>query len=153
VTASPDELKDQKKRSSRRPPCSGRRGLIGGDVDLGQAVNDAQAGNVIALYDPESKKIMVRGNGPFTVETRVTLAHELTHVLQDQALRSAEARQGRGRLEDRSSDALTGLIEGDAERIEKKYLAEQSAADRASTRSSRTRRRTPPASGSRTSRS
>ena len=26
----------------------------------------------------------MRGDGPFTVETRVTLAHELTHVLQDQ---------------------------------------------------------------------
>ena len=84
VTASPDELKDQKEEIEQATAVFRAAGLIGGDVDLGQAVNDTQAADVIALYDPKSKKILVRGNGPFTVETRVTLAHELTHVLQDQ---------------------------------------------------------------------
>jgi len=131
VTASPDELKDQKKEIEQATAVFRAAGLIGGDVDLGQAVNDAQAGNVIALYDPESKKIKVRGTGQFTVETRVTLAHELTHVLQDQHFDLQKLDKAAADSKTGSSDALTGLIEGDAERIEKKYLAEQSAAARA----------------------
>jgi hypothetical protein len=131
VTSSPDELKDQKEEIEQATAVFRAAGLIGGDVDLGQAVNDTQAANVIALYDPEAKKILVRGNGSFTIETRVTLAHELTHVLQDQHFDLQKLDKAAAESKTGSSDALTGLIEGDAERIEKKYLAEQSAADRA----------------------
>ena len=131
VTASPDELKDQKEEIEQGTAVFRSAGLIGGDVDLAQAVNDAQAADVIALYDPKSKKILVRGNGPFTVETRVTLAHELTHVLQDQHFDIQKLDKAAEASKTGSSDALRGLIEGDADRIEKKYLAEQSAADRA----------------------
>ncbi len=84
VTASAEELENQKDEIEQATAVFRAAGLLGGDVDLGEAVNDTAASAVIALYDPESKKILVRGDGPFTVETRVTLAHELTHVLQDQ---------------------------------------------------------------------
>jgi hypothetical protein len=131
VTASPDELRKQKKEIEQATAVFRAAGLIGGNVDLGKAVNDTQAGAVIALYDPKSKKILVRGNGPFTIETRVTLAHELTHVLQDQHFDLQKLDKAAADSKHGSSDALTGLEEGDAERIEKKYLAEQSAADRA----------------------
>jgi hypothetical protein len=131
VTASPDDLKAQKDEIEQATAVFRAAGLIGGDVDLGKAVNDTQAADVIALYDPKSKKILVRGNGPFTIETRVTLAHELTHVLQDQHFDLQKLDKAAAESKTGSSDALTGLIEGDAERIEKKYLAEQSAADRA----------------------
>ena len=56
---------------------------------------------MIALYDPKSKKIMVRGTGPFTVETRVTLAHELTHVLQDQHFDLQKLDKAAAAVEDR----------------------------------------------------
>jgi len=59
------------------------------------------------------------------------LAHELTHVLQDQHFDLQKLDKAAADSKHGSSDALTGLEEGDAERIEKKYLAEQSAADRA----------------------
>jgi hypothetical protein len=131
VTASPDDLKDQKDEIEQATAVFRAAGLLGGDVDLGEAINDQQAADVIALYDPSTKKILVRGTGPFTVETRVTLAHELTHVLQDQHFDLAKLDKAAAESKTGSSDALTGLIEGDAERIEKKYLAEQSAADRA----------------------
>jgi hypothetical protein len=61
----------------------------------------------------------------------VTLAHELTHVLQDQHFDLPKLQKEAVDSKTGSVDALTGLVEGDAERIENKYLAEQSAADRA----------------------
>jgi hypothetical protein len=130
VTASPDDLAEQKEEIEQATAVFRAAGLLGGDVDLGEAVNDTASADVIALYDPKAKKIVVRGDGAFTVETRVTLAHELTHVLQDQHFDLRELDQAATESKSGSSDALTGLIEGDAQRIEKKYLAEQSEADR-----------------------
>ncbi len=131
VTASPDELAENKDQIQEATAVLRAAGLLGGNVDLGKAVNDTQATDVIALYSPESKKILVRGTGPFTVETRVTLAHELTHVLQDQHFDLRKLQKEADDSKTGSSDAFTGLVEGDATRIEHKYLAEQSAADRA----------------------
>jgi len=131
VTDSPEDLKKQRNEIEQAAAVFRAAGLIGGNVDLGQAVNDTHAADVIALYDPATKKILVRGDGPFTVETRVTLAHELTHVLQDQHFDLQKLDKEAADSKTGSSDALTGLEEGDAERIEHKYLAEQSAADRA----------------------
>ena len=131
MTASPDELAQNKDQIQEATAVLRAAGLLGGNVDLGKAVNDTQATDVIALYSPESKKILVRGTGPFTVETRVTLAHELTHVLQDQHFDLRKLQKEADDSKTGSSDAFTGLVEGDATRIEHKYLAEQSAADRA----------------------
>src|SRR5205823_9089305 len=131
VTDSPEDLKNQRDEIEQAAAVFRAAGLIGGDVDLGQAVNETQAADVIAIYDPSTKKILVRGDGPFTVETRVTLAHELTHVLQDQHFDLQKLDKAATDSKTGSSDALTGLVEGDAVRIQKKYLAEQSAADRA----------------------
>jgi hypothetical protein len=131
VTASPEELEAQKEEIEQATAVFRAAGLLGGDVNLGEAVNDTASAVAIALYDPETKKILVRGTGPFTVETRVTLAHELTHVLQDQHFDLQKLDEAAADSKAGSPDALTGLIEGDAERIQDKYLAEQSAADRA----------------------
>ena len=84
VTASPAELKKQGVQITQATALLRAAGLIGAQVNLAQAINTTQAADTIAYYDPDSKQIFVRGAGPFTVETRVTLAHELTHVLQDQ---------------------------------------------------------------------
>ena len=130
VTATPEDLEEQKDEIEQATAVFRAAGLLGGDVDLGEAVNDTASADIIALYDPESKKIMVRSDGPFTVETRVTLAHELTHALQDQHFDLKKLDEAAEDSKTGSSDALTGLIEGDAERIQDKYLAEQSAADR-----------------------
>jgi hypothetical protein len=131
VTESPEDLAKEKDEIEQASAVFRAAGLLGGDVDLGQAINDTQSADVIALYDPDTKKILVRGTGPFTVETRVTLAHELTHVLQDQHFDLPKLQKEAADSKTGSTDALTGLVEGDAERIEHKYLAEQSAADRA----------------------
>jgi hypothetical protein len=130
VTESPEDLKKEHDDIERTTAVFRAAGLIGGNVDLGRAVNDTQSADIIALYDPDTKKILVRGTGPFTIETRVTLAHELTHVLQDQNFDINKLVKEAEGSKTGSPDALHALLEGDAIRIENKYLGEQSATDR-----------------------
>ncbi len=103
-------------------------GLLGPGVDLADAVSTTTAADTLALYDPGTKQIYVRGTGPLTIETRVTLAHELTHVLQDQNFDLTKLQKRALASKSGSSDALRALIEGDATRIQERYLAEQSPA-------------------------
>ena len=76
----------------------------------------------------------------------MTLAHELTHVLQDQHfdLRKIEARAAED--EERrggSSGAMLALIEGDANRVEETYLKGLGPVDRERVRPSAAARRAP----------
>ena len=130
VTAGPDELKKRGAEIDQAGGVLRAGGLIGAKVNLARAINATQAADTIAFYDSETKEIYVRGAGPFTVETRVTLAHELTHVLQDQYFDLGKLTKNARDSRSGSSDALTALVEGDATRIEEKYLANQPPADR-----------------------
>jgi hypothetical protein len=103
-------------------------GLVPAGVDLLDAADDVQQSGVLAYYDPVKGRITVRGE-QLDVPTRVTLAHELTHALQDEhfdlrALQKA-ARRAHG------SSALQALIEGDAKRIEGEYIDGLSSGDQA----------------------
>ena len=100
--------------------------MIGANVDLAKATNATQAADTIAFYDPDSKAVYVRGTGAFTIETRVTLAHELTHVLQDQYFDLPKLQKQAADSKTGSSDAFTALVEGDAVRVQNLYLAAQS---------------------------
>jgi hypothetical protein len=116
-------------------------GFIGGKVDLFQVTKQADEAGVLAFYDFDKKEIVVRGTA-LDVSRRATLAHELTHVLQDQHfdIRKIEARaaaddEQRGG----SAGAVLALIEGDANRVRDSYLkgltpAERAAYDRAQRR-------------------
>ncbi|MGZ4711957.1 MAG: hypothetical protein ACXV9S_03245 [Acidimicrobiia bacterium] len=110
-------------------------GLVSGPVDLIQAARTAQENRVLAFYDPDRKEIVIRGGTRrLDAPHRVVLAHELTHVLQDQHF-DLNAMQARVRhAPGQASDALRGFVEGDAVRIEQKYLSGLSKADRASFR-------------------
>ena len=107
VTSTPEELKKASVEISQATALMRAAGLIGAEVNLADAVNTAQAADTIAFYDPDSKQIFVRGAGPFTVETRVTLAHELTHVLQDQHFDLPKLQKRAADSDTGSSDALT----------------------------------------------
>ena len=101
-------------------------GLVEGSFDLRKTVDDVQGSDVLAFYDSDRKRIVVRGTH-LDAEHRVTLAHELTHGLQDQhydltKLQDAVHSSG-------ADDALTALIEGDATRIEDEYYGQLDAAD------------------------
>ena len=101
-------------------------GLLSGDVDLVEAMGTLRDEGSLAFYDPETERVTVRGS-ELTPRLRVTLVHELTHAVQDQHF-------DLGRLDDvESSDAQDGfraLVEGDATRIENRYVETLSAADR-----------------------
>lgn len=112
-------------------------GLVSGDVDLFESVNDLSDTGTLARYDIEEQRIIVRGT-EVTPDLEVTLVHELTHALQDQVF-------GLAGLADPDGDATSGelfafraLAEGDAGRIERAYVAslddEAQAAVREATR-------------------
>jgi hypothetical protein len=105
-------------------------GLLGAGVDLFDAVNTAQTSGTLAYYDPHSEQIYVRGES-LDVAHRVTLAHELTHVLQDQHFDLERLQDAADDSDTGDTGAFTALVEGDAVRIEEAYLARLSAADRA----------------------
>ena len=129
LTATPQELKKQKKQIDQATALLRAAGLVGTGFDLAAATNTAQAADTIAFYSDRDEQIYMP-RGPFTIETQVTLAHELTHVLQDQHFDLSELGKRADASESGSSDALTALIEGDADRIEHRYLARQTVGDR-----------------------
>jgi len=107
-------------------------GLVSGKVDLFAASKTSRENRVLAFYDPDAKEVVIRG-GTRTLDVphRVVLAHELTHVLQDQHFDLNRLEDAVRRAPGQSPQALRAVIEGDANRIEKKYLAGLSSNDRA----------------------
>jgi len=105
-------------------------GFIGGKVDLFAVTQQADEAGVLAFYDFNKKEIVVRGT-TLDVSHRATLAHELTHVLQDQHfdIRSIEKRAAQDDAERGASSAATlALIEGDANRVRDAYVKSLPAA-------------------------
>lgn len=97
-------------------------GLVTGDVDLVEAGNDISDTGTLAFYDPDTERVVVRGT-EVDAPLAVTLVHELTHVLQDQAFDLRD-------LDDPSASsgelfAYRALVEGDAVRIETRYVEEE----------------------------
>jgi hypothetical protein len=104
-------------------------GLIDADTDIVKSIDAVSAAGVLAFYDPVAKDVVIRGKGPLDVNRKATLAHELTHVLQDQHFDLQQRRRAAAESDTSSSGALTALIEGDAERIKDAYLRGLSGAD------------------------
>lgn len=121
VTTNDDDM-SQADRTSQLQYEAGLRalGLISGDVDLLKQSNQLNSAGILAFYSPGDKKIRVRGT-KLDAATKVTLVHELTHVLQDQYfdLNGTQNKLGDSSTED--GWAYHALVEGDARRIETKY--------------------------------
>jgi hypothetical protein len=102
-------------------------GLISGNVDLSSAGNQIADQGTLAYYSHRTKRVDVRGTD-MTVGLRVTLVHELTHVLQDQHfdLTRIERMANSG-----EQIAFQTLFEGDAVRIEQGYAASLPAPEKA----------------------
>lgn len=94
-------------------------GLAAGEMDLREAIDALAGGGTLAYYDPEDGRVRVRGT-ELTVGVRATLVHELTHALQDQAFDLR--RVGGDDLDDPEQLALRSVVEGDATRIELRYV-------------------------------
>ena len=100
-------------------------GLVHGNVNLAASENKLSQSDVVGLYVDTKKTVFVRGTA-LTPYVRVTLAHELTHALQDQYFNLAKLQQN---VRNGDDTALTALIEGDAVRDENLYQQSLSAAD------------------------
>jgi hypothetical protein len=95
-------------------------GYVSGGVNMLSQSNTLNSSGILAFYSPSDKKIRVRGS-VLTAAIKVTLVHELTHVLQDQYfdIAGTERRLGKSNIED--DWAYHAIVEGDARRIEHKY--------------------------------
>jgi hypothetical protein len=102
-------------------------GLVQGQIDLAQAIRSYESQAVIGLYDGQSGHLWVRGSdlNPFV---RTTLAHELTHALQDEHFRIFQ--RSRNMTPDQK-EAFQALYEGDAHTVEQAYFDQLSDSDKA----------------------
>jgi hypothetical protein len=102
-------------------------GLLDKGVDLKAAIDSLYGDAVAGFYDTEKDDLVVRGEA-LTVSVRTTLVHELTHALQDQHFDIE--RKDLDDRDDEASTGLTGLVEGDATRVERLYAASLSPRER-----------------------
>jgi hypothetical protein len=93
-------------------------GVVEGDPDLLTDDDSLSDAGTLAFYDYQSKVVNVRGH-TMTPELRVTLAHELTHALQDQHFDVSRAFTG---SDSEATDAARSVIEGDAVDVENQYV-------------------------------
>ena len=103
-------------------------GLIGGDTKLQEDSTTIRSSGVLAFYSDQEEKVVVRGTGTLDASTRVILAHELTHALQDQRF---DLNKVRMEAEPGADLAVLSLIEGDAVSVEIEYYNSLSKADQA----------------------
>lgn len=122
ATADEAELTDEERDSLTRDTAVLRAlGLAAGEIDLFEAFNTVADSGTLAYYDTDDGRVRVRGT-ELTVGVRVTVVHELTHALQDQEFDLRRVFDDD--LEPSEQDALRGLVEGDAMRIESRYVDE-----------------------------
>jgi hypothetical protein len=122
---------DGRREAERTAALMRAMGLLGANVDLARAERSARAADTLAFYDDETKQIYVRGKGSLAVDQRVTVAHELTHALQDQVFDLNDLSKRAQTSNAGSYDALEALIEGDAARVQDRYLSGLSRTERA----------------------
>jgi hypothetical protein len=99
-------------------------GVVSGSPDLAQAAKNFSDSDVVGLYVDTDKTVYVKGD-QLTAYVRVTLAHELTHALQDEYFDLEKMKSGHAD----DDQAVTALIEGDAVRVQNDYESQMSAAD------------------------
>ena len=86
-------------------------GAIPSGADLMALEGDALGSQVIGLYNPDTKELLVQRSGDAGSDEAITLAHELEHALADQALDLNEPK-GLGTAD--GALARIAVIEGDA---------------------------------------
>ena len=102
-------------------------GLVPHSSDLLKQENQLQSSSVLALYVPSKKKVFVRGTDLDSPAKKVTVAHELTHALQDQHFDLQKLAKAADKTH--STDTYKALVEGDAVRVQYLYAKTLSQAD------------------------
>jgi hypothetical protein len=84
--------------------------------------NALNSASTEAFYDADRKAVFVRGTN-LDLSGRVTVAHELTHALQDQYFDLNRINDRASNAGSEASDAATSVIEGDAVTVEDDYVS------------------------------
>lgn len=93
-------------------------GLVEPDVDLVETMRTLLGAGVVGFYDPEDDELVVRGTA-LTPFVRTTLAHELTHALDDQHFDLHRPRYDDA--DDEIGFGFSAVVEGNARRVEDAY--------------------------------
>jgi hypothetical protein len=96
-------------------------GLLSGETDLLEATNELTDSGTLAYYDSFEERVVVRGT-EVTPGLAVTLVHELTHVMQDQVFSLDRYNEEEDEVTTGQTFAFQSLVEGDADRIEARYV-------------------------------
>ena len=100
-------------------------GLVDPGTDLDAALDQLYGEGTLAFYDDDEEVVRVLGTN-LDVARQVTLVHELTHVWQDQHGFLDELDE----LDDTAAYVLQTLAEGDASRIETRFVDQLSSSER-----------------------
>jgi hypothetical protein len=112
----------------RAEPAFHALGWLAPGDDLYAQYQIAFGGAVVGFYDPLTKVLDVRGT-TMTPYRREVIAHELTHALDDQ-LFALDDDFGESLLGEKTFASLIA-IEGDAVRVQQKYVASMSGVEQA----------------------
>jgi hypothetical protein len=104
-----------KRQYERRTIAWRTLGVIGPQDDLYRAYRAFFRGQVVGFYDPETGELVYLGSGDLGFTERFTLAHELTHALDDQIFDLKRLDRLTSRCQDERAEAALGLVEGSAQ--------------------------------------
>ncbi|HXF58074.1 MAG TPA: hypothetical protein VNO34_10995 [Actinomycetota bacterium] len=103
--------------AERRERAWALMGAIPQDSDLFRSVVDFAASQVVGFYDTVAKRLVFVGDPSPSPLARLTLAHELTHALQDQRFDLTRLDALGRACRDEEASALQALVEGDAQDV------------------------------------
>ena len=100
---------------SRRTAAWQSLGVIPEGVDLRDALHDFLTTQVVGFYDPATKELVFIGTENPSVVERITLAHELTHAIDDQHFNLGRINRFENRCNEELLQAALGAVEGSAQ--------------------------------------
>jgi hypothetical protein len=89
-------------------------GALPQGTDLRQVLVDYGTSQIVGFYDTENQRLVFEGGAEPTPFERFTLAHELTHALQDQNFGLSLLDRLNDTCQDERAEAFLSLAEGDA---------------------------------------
>src|SRR5439155_20125553 len=104
-------------------------GVIPAGTDLRQAVIDYGTSQIIGFYDTETHRLVFQGGTSPTPYQRFTLAHELTHALQDQNFDLSRLDKLSAACQDERAEAMLSLTEVDAVETQIRWAGQDLASD------------------------
>lgn len=107
-----------------------RLGLIEADDDLLADMLALLSGDIVGFYDQETAELKVVDEASQSASEELTLAHEITHALQDQNYTLMVLLPVEGSGNDDLDLARLALVEGDASMVEQEYFTDYLDEDR-----------------------